>query len=177
MPVIDKDKWINIERQRWAKLFNIPVGPPPEGFPVSTLTVRNAPRFGITLLICLQIQRALCALLLINPLKLVPAIDALYKAYWAESNVALVNKPEGLTKLLKTILTDAEAEEVVKKAKLPATSTSCCGTILTEHQSSQAEAKALLSKNSADAMADGCFGMPYFVGECVQQIKSLVERR
>ena len=38
-----KDKWIELERKRWATLFSIPVADrAPDGFPVLTLAVRPA---------------------------------------------------------------------------------------------------------------------------------------
>jgi len=40
----DKDKWINLERERWAHQFKIPVAASaPDGFPVSTLNVKQPP--------------------------------------------------------------------------------------------------------------------------------------
>jgi 2-hydroxychromene-2-carboxylate isomerase len=41
--IINKGKWINIERMRWVRLFNIPMkDTTPDGFPPLTLTVRHA---------------------------------------------------------------------------------------------------------------------------------------
>jgi 2-hydroxychromene-2-carboxylate isomerase len=65
----DKDKWINIERQRWSKLFSIPIADKaPDPFPQSTLGA----------------QRALVAMTLDDSLKgkLSNALDDLYKAFW-----------------------------------------------------------------------------------------------
>ncbi|KAK5009213.1 hypothetical protein LTR16_005486, partial [Cryomyces antarcticus] len=70
----NKDKWIDIERLRWASSFRIPMAATmPDGFPPLTLSC----------------QRALCALLLAVPEaqaqeKLTAAFDALYHAFWVE---------------------------------------------------------------------------------------------
>lgn len=38
---LDKAKWINIERERWARKFNIPmISETPKGFPPNTIPVR-----------------------------------------------------------------------------------------------------------------------------------------
>ena len=62
-----------------------------------------------------QIQRALCALTLVDAAKLPVAVDALYQAFWAERNAAQVNKPEGLAKLLSRVLGEGLAKEVMQK--------------------------------------------------------------
>ena len=70
--IIDKDKWINIERNRWAKLFRIPMADKlPEGFPNPSLST----------------MRALCALTVLHPgakgqESLIKCLDALWDAYW-----------------------------------------------------------------------------------------------
>ncbi|OCL12704.1 thioredoxin-like protein, partial [Glonium stellatum] len=41
LQIKNKDKWVNVERARWSRLFNIPISAhPPDGFPISTLPVR-----------------------------------------------------------------------------------------------------------------------------------------
>lgn len=43
LEIKNKDKWIDLERKRWAKLFGVPVAAsPPDGFPLSTLLVSLA---------------------------------------------------------------------------------------------------------------------------------------
>jgi len=64
-----------------------------------------------------QIQRALCALTLVDAAKLPLAVEALYQAFWVERNAALVNKPEGLAKLLGGVLGEAVAKEVMQKVR------------------------------------------------------------
>lgn len=65
----DKDKYIGADRDRLAKLFNIPiVAKVPEPFPPNTLPA----------------QRALCTIQSQHPDKLVASFEALYKAFWIE---------------------------------------------------------------------------------------------
>ncbi|KAI4127606.1 MAG: hypothetical protein LQ347_004530 [Umbilicaria vellea] len=90
----NKAKWINIERERWAKKFNIPMIPEtPKGFPANTIPT----------------QRALCALSQISPDKVPDAITALYHAYWVEGQQ--VNKPD----VIEAVLRKALSADVVKK--------------------------------------------------------------
>lgn len=103
----------------------------PDGFPVLTLTVSSPlfPAHGPPGRVIVsneldnsalnvratQIQRALCALTLVDAAKLPLAVEALYQAFWVERNVALVNKPEGLAKLLSGVLGEGLAKEVMQK--------------------------------------------------------------
>lgn len=95
----DKDKWIGVERTRWAKLFNIPMHPElPEGFPPLTL----------------PIMRAMCALTVLHPGKdgqeiLCKALDALFKAFWVEHKKT--NEKEVLAEVLNSVLGKEEAEK------------------------------------------------------------------
>jgi 2-hydroxychromene-2-carboxylate isomerase len=99
---IDKDKWINTERNRWAKLFNIPMKEQaPENFPPLTLTI----------------MRALCALVSLKPGKegqelLVRALDVLYPAFWVEHRKT--NEKEILVECLVGVL----GEEITAKGTL-----------------------------------------------------------
>lgn len=96
--VKNKDKWINIERLRWARRFSVPmVERTPEGFPPLTLGV----------------QRALCAISLRSPTKLTDAVDALYRSFWVDSNTAIGN-PEGFMPVLEKVLGKEGADEVLK---------------------------------------------------------------
>jgi len=90
----NKDKWIEVERRRWAEQLHIPmVASPPAGFPVLTL----------------QTQRALCALEIGHPELMTGALDALYQAHWAQGDSS-VGQLEGVGKVLNAVL----GEEVVK---------------------------------------------------------------
>ena len=65
----NKGAYITLEKTRWARAFEIPFGERmPEPFPQSTL----------------HVQRALCAVHLLYPGKLVASFAALYRAFWVE---------------------------------------------------------------------------------------------
>lgn len=94
----DKDKWIGLERTRWAKLFNVPMDPEfPANFP--PLTLPN--------------MRALCALTAITPgqASLCSALDALYHAYWVEHKET--HKPDVLVEVLKGALGEDLTKNIV----------------------------------------------------------------
>ncbi|KAI4659796.1 uncharacterized protein J4E79_006332 [Alternaria viburni] len=97
----NKDKWINTERQRLSKQFNVPIlQDAPPGFPVSTL----------------PIQRALVSLSLSHPQKLERAIELCYENFWAHWNDP--TKPENLQAILGTVLgSDEEAQKVIARTK------------------------------------------------------------
>jgi len=127
----NKDKWIGVERLRWAKAFNIPMKEvTPEGFPPMTL----------------NIMRALCALTALHPgdegqKPLTKCLDALYEAFWVHH--MKTNEKDMLAQILSDVLGKHEAEKVLEMAGK--------------------EGKAILSKNTDLALADGAFGLPWFV--------------
>lgn len=90
----------------------------------------------------LNTQRALCAIEMKHPEKLSDCFAALYQAFWVEGKT--IGKPEIFGPVLESVL---GAEEGKKMAE----------------QASQAEAKKRLSENSDLAMAEGAFGLPWFV--------------
>jgi len=98
----DKDKWIGVERVRWARFFNIPMTETmPEGFPPLTL----------------GIMRALCALTVLRPGKegqgvLCACLDELYKAFWVE------HKKTSEADVLKGVLVGVLGEEETEKGNL-----------------------------------------------------------
>lgn len=97
----DKDKWINLERMRWAKYFNVPIstGSPP-GFPINTL----------------PIQRALASLSVSHPQSLERAISLFYENTWVQWSEPL--KPENLQAILRTVVgSDDEAKKVLERTK------------------------------------------------------------
>ncbi|EMC91239.1 hypothetical protein BAUCODRAFT_319300 [Baudoinia panamericana UAMH 10762] len=98
----NKDKWINKERVRWAKQFNIPLAEKtPEPFPQLTLTA----------------QRALCAVVLHQPAKLDACIEALYNTFWIERKP--IKDAAVVTAALATVLGEAEAKRMLEKAGSP----------------------------------------------------------
>jgi 2-hydroxychromene-2-carboxylate isomerase len=94
----NKDKWINAERERWTKLFNIPTsGSMPDPFPQSTVAA----------------QRALCYVQSAHPEKLVAAIDVLYAAFWVENKA--ISKPETVVEALGKVFGGEEAKKIVEQ--------------------------------------------------------------
>ena len=101
IPQKDKKEWINKERKRWAKTFNIPIHEQmPEGFPVNTLTV----------------MRALCALTSLyegreeeGQKKLLGLMDVLLKKFWIDHE--RVYEKEVFGKVFEDVLGKEEAEK------------------------------------------------------------------
>ena len=94
----------------------------------------------------LTIMRALCALTVLNPgkegqPKLIKALDALFHAFWVEHKKTY--EKEVLIAVLNEVLGKEEAGKVM--GMVPK------------------EGKEVLNKNTDKALADGAFGLPYFV--------------
>ncbi|KAK7697862.1 hypothetical protein SLS64_013115 [Diaporthe eres] len=136
-----KDKWINNERLRWAKYFNVPVVTVvPDGFPANTL----------------QLMRTVCALgHLASPDQPQPsaasqpaqeatirALDALFEAYWIKSR-DITDKS-----VVADVLTRAGWKDLASVSEIAA-----------------GDAKKSLMENTDRAFADGAFGLPWFVCE------------
>ncbi|KAJ5175257.1 uncharacterized protein N7482_001134 [Penicillium canariense] len=99
----NKDKWINVERRRWAKYFSVPISDnPPDGFPPRTLAV----------------QRALAAISHKSPAKLPLVIEALWHSFWVESN-SKIGEPAGFTPVLDGVLGQQATEEVLSAITQP----------------------------------------------------------
>lgn len=99
--LLDKDLWINAERIRWAKYFNIPVSKhAPRGFPINTLSI----------------QRVLTSLSLSHPQSVESAIALFYENYWVHYNEPV--KPENTLAIIRTIVgSDEAAQKVIDGAK------------------------------------------------------------
>ncbi|KAI1964816.1 hypothetical protein LOZ58_001506 [Ophidiomyces ophidiicola] len=144
----DKDKWINLERIRWSRYFNIPITPEtPKGFPIMTLAV----------------QRALCAVVSEVPNKLAPCLDALYHSLWVESN-SEVGKPEGFVPVLSRVLGNETAEKMALKVwdtslRVDFSIWAACSPI--KYKSTTEEVKNMLLANTERAVASGAFGLPW----------------
>ncbi|KAH6612469.1 thioredoxin-like protein [Boeremia exigua] len=97
----NKDKWINTERVRWAKYFNIPISAnAPPGFPVNTL----------------PIQRALASLSISHPQSVESAISLFYENTWVQWGEP--TKPENILAILRTVVgSDEEARKVLERTK------------------------------------------------------------
>ncbi|CAI6341751.1 unnamed protein product [Periconia digitata] len=99
--VKNKDKWINAERLRWAKYFNVPVSTTsPPNFPINTLPV----------------QRALTAISLSHPQSLGSALALVWQNFWVHYNEP--TKPENLFAIVQTILgSEEEAKKVLEATR------------------------------------------------------------
>ncbi|KAJ4983100.1 Glutathione S-transferase kappa 1 [Stagonosporopsis vannaccii] len=96
----NKNKWINTERDRWAKYFHVPISPtPPPNFPISTLSI----------------QRALASLSISHPRSLESAIDLLYHNTWVQWSEP--TQPENLRALLRTLVGSEAAEQVLERTQ------------------------------------------------------------
>ncbi|KAF2499177.1 HCCA isomerase/glutathione S-transferase kappa [Lophium mytilinum] len=97
--VKNKDKWINLERARWCRQFNVPISEnAPPGFPINTILI----------------QRTLTALSVSHPDLIPAAIAALYQAFWVEFDHP--EKPENLLRILSAAVGEAAATEAVEKS-------------------------------------------------------------
>ena len=98
---VDKDKWIENERRRLSKHFNVPMmQEAPPGFPTSTLPV----------------QRALVALSLSHPQKVESAVGLFWDNYWVHWNDP--NQPENMQAILRAVLGgDEEAKGMIERTK------------------------------------------------------------
>jgi hypothetical protein len=85
--LLDKDKWIDRERLRWARKFNVPMHHAiPPGFPVNSLTVcpPHHPHSTPSKSPPSQVQRALTALSLAAPAQFPATVAALYAHYFVD---------------------------------------------------------------------------------------------
>ncbi|KAF2657368.1 HCCA isomerase/glutathione S-transferase kappa [Lophiostoma macrostomum CBS 122681] len=101
LQVKNKDKWINVERKRWATLLRIPISKDaPPGFPLNTISI----------------QRVLTSLSLSHPSTLPSAIALFYHNFWV--HYAEPSKPENLLAIVRTVVgSNEEAEKVVQASK------------------------------------------------------------
>lgn len=100
----DKDKWINKERLRWAKYFNVPVVETvPDGFPANTL----------------HVMRSICAVGQLagndqSQQATVRVLDVLFDAYWIKSR-DITDKS-----VVAEVLTSAGCEDLGRVSELAA---------------------------------------------------------
>ena len=103
LEIKNKDKWIDVERRRWASLFRIPIAEnAPPGFPPVTI----------------HVQRALCAVEIAQPANLADCYDALYQSFWVEGN-GNIGKPQGFGPILERVLGKDGAAEIMQQATSP----------------------------------------------------------
>ncbi|SPQ27409.1 70b28f89-15a9-406d-afcc-3876f9c56a10 [Thermothielavioides terrestris] len=104
----NKDKWMSIERLRWARHFGIPMTTAlPPDFPAPTL----------------PIMRALCVVAASDPEpgqpRLTRALDTFFAQHWAHG--AATHKPEVLRATLAGLFGEAEAERILQESTTPQT--------------------------------------------------------
>ncbi|KAH8759509.1 HCCA isomerase/glutathione S-transferase kappa [Diaporthe sp. PMI_573] len=137
----NKDRWIDNERLRWARYFNVPiVTDVPEGFPANTL----------------HIMRIVCALGRLacsdqpptsSPSQpsqeaVIRALDAFFDIYWARGH-NITEKD-----VTAEVLMRVGGKDFGNVSRLAA-----------------GEAKMILAENTDRAFADGAFGLPWFACE------------
>lgn len=98
------------------------------------------------------------AITMLDPKSLQPAIKAIYKKAWGERNVENVDKPQGLADALRRAIGEELTKKVMEKI-------------------STAEVKQQLNKYGEEALEQGAFGMPWFVGEWACIIALSLRRR
>lgn len=100
----NKDKWIHVERLRWARQFHVPMSEKgPGNFPFPTL----------------HVQRFLTALNVTHPDKLTVALDTLYARLWTEASDSTFADPKVFTVILEKALGKDVVGECVAKMGTP----------------------------------------------------------
>lgn len=98
----DKDAWLNQERDRWARYFDVPmIKHFPEDFPPMTL----------------EAQRALCAINQRIPEKLLGATEELYCSIWIHGNMK-VGQGAALAAVLERVLGKNDADAIIKAVSI-----------------------------------------------------------
>ncbi|TRX92794.1 hypothetical protein FHL15_006200 [Xylaria flabelliformis] len=95
----NKDKWINQERNLWAKTFNIPMkAETPPNFPPNTL----------------HVMRAMCGIAPADQEKLCKLLERLYHEFWV--NHVQIDSPDVFGPIFKDVLGAEEGEKVLSEA-------------------------------------------------------------
>ncbi|KAI1614490.1 putative 2-hydroxychromene-2-carboxylate isomerase [Exophiala viscosa] len=96
----NKDKWIHVERLRWAHQFHVPMSKKgPDNFPFPTL----------------HVQRFLTALHVTYPDKLTLALDTLYASLWTEPSESKIADPKVFGPILEKALGKDVVSECIAK--------------------------------------------------------------
>ena len=152
------------ERLRWAKRFEVPMHEQmPPGFPQNTLTASiDRTLINDDKLTEEQVQRALCAVELLFPQQIEATLKVLYHAFFVEHRDVTSN--DILSELLTAVHGAHKSNEIIAKVSSDLIEPDVIRAKHFELQSTSDEAKRLLSKNTEQALQDGSFGLPYFVG-------------
>ena len=108
-----------------------------------------------------QVQRALCAVELLFPQQIEATLKVLYHAFFVEHRDVTSN--DILSELLTVVHGAHKSNEIIAKVSSDLEPDVFCAKHF-ELQSTSDEAKRLLLKNTEQALQDGSFGLPYFVG-------------
>ena len=132
--LVDKDKWINRERQRWAALLNVPMAhEQPPSFPPKTL----------------PIMRTLAAMLEIDcgrQDRLVCALDALWQEFFVKHTAT--HEPSELKRVLEGAIGGSESiNEILTRAS----------------SDEEWGGKKALKRHTDDAFENGAFGVPWMI--------------
>ncbi|KAL1883278.1 hypothetical protein Daus18300_000336 [Diaporthe australafricana] len=143
LAIKNKSKWINEERLRWAKYFNIPmVANVPDGFPANTAnTMRTICALGH---IASADQPASSSPSAPAQQAIVKALDAFYDAYWVH-NRNITDKDVAADVLMGAGWGE---QDLAKVGELVA-----------------GDARRMLEENTDGAFAEGAFGLPWFACE------------
>ncbi|KAK3074154.1 hypothetical protein LTR53_003624 [Teratosphaeriaceae sp. CCFEE 6253] len=98
----------------------------------------------------LNAMRALCVVTLAHPDRLDDCFTAMYQAFWVDRRS--ISKPEVWGAVLTEVFGESEGRKIAEMA-------------------GGAEAKKLLARNTDLAVAEGAFGLPYFVATNAEGFK------
>ncbi|CAK7238445.1 hypothetical protein SEUCBS140593_010695 [Sporothrix eucalyptigena] len=149
----NKDKWIQVERLRWARAFGVPMkDDAPPGFPPRTLTAMRA----VSVVASMDKGR--------NQDRLTRVLDALFHGLWAEHRP--VHEPEVLDEVLRSVLGNEEARQgkvtvlMCFSVSLWFASTDNSSAVVSKIVT---EGKDILASNTDRAFSDGAFGLPWMI--------------
>jgi 2-hydroxychromene-2-carboxylate isomerase len=135
----NKDKWIDMERRRWAALFDIPMHTDsPPGFPPKTLPIMRA-------LAAIQHTEAASSSSSSSSHQQ-PQLTAALDALWHEFFVlhTQTHEPAHLSRILSSSASSLDAEAILQAATTD-------------------QVKKRLTQNTNEAFASGAFGLPWMV--------------
>ena len=132
------------EKLRWAKLFDIPIAEQsPPNFPPNTI----------------QAQRALVAALLVKPDSWEEALATLFEAAWVHRQDVFTF--DQIRPIFDRLFGEQATQEIMERASICRVPTPIANML---NQATSPAVKALLTKNTEEALQSGSFGLPWFIG-------------